>query len=164
MATKTKGKLGLSSKDINTPILQGLEFLCQTFGYEMDAWERAAYERTLKDINGGVIAEAAQVLVDQAAAGRKFFPVPKAPDWKAECAKVIERRRNEAYRDSLPALCSTCGHEKSHTGARWKTVTVNGVERLTTCDCRTVALEAADRVGQPIALPPSREDQMELGS
>lgn len=153
-------KTATSRAEINTPIRQGLEFLCQTFGYEMDAWERAAYERTLQGISAGVLREAARRLVDQAACGRKFYPIPKAPDWKAECAKVQERRRVEAYRDSLPAECPVCGHEKAYQGGRWKTVTVNGVERLTRCDCQTVAIEAMDRVGQLIALPESREDEV----
>ena len=82
--------------ELNTPVRQGLEFLCQTFGQEIDAWERAAYERTLKDIDAGVLGEAAQLLVDQAAAGRKFYPMPKAPEWKAACATVLTNRQKAA--------------------------------------------------------------------
>ncbi len=159
MATKAPkvGKLGLAAGDVNTPLLQALEFLCQTFGYEMDSWERKAYERTLAGLSAEVLTQGAQRLVDQAAAGRKFYPVPKAP-----CVKVQTQLRLAAYRDSLPILCPICEHEKSYEGARFKTVIENGVERLTQCDCRTAALDAADRVGQPLALPASREDLTEL--
>lgn len=140
MATKT-GKIGLGAKAINTPLLQGLEFLCQTFGAEIDAWERKAYERTLKDIDGGVIAEAAQLLVDEAAAGRKFYPIPKAPDWKAACVKVIQHRRKAIAENQPP--CELCH------GSRWKD-TENGLVR---CDCHVNLMAAMDAVGKLLELP-----------
>lgn len=152
MATKAaKGKLGLTAKEINTPLLQALEFLCQTFGHEPDPWERRGYERTLAGINGDVLTEAAQNLVDQAAAGRKFYPLPKAPDWKAECAKVMAAKRKAVAAIHL----ESCDHS-SHF------VEVNG--RQQRCPCWRRAQEAMAAVGQAIALPPSREDQMEIGS
>jgi hypothetical protein len=138
----TKGKLGLSSKEINTPLLQGLEFLCQTFGCELDAWERKAYERTLKGINGGVLAEAAQLLVDEAAAGRKFYPVPKAPDWKAACAKVIAKRQHAARMLHL----ADCDHS-----SQW---IENEKGQLERCPCWNRLQYALTTIGA-IALPPA---------
>lgn len=151
----TKGKLGMSAKEINTPILQGLEFLCQTFGYEMDPWERKAYERTLKDIDGGVIGEAAQLLVDQAAAGKKFYPMPKAPDWKAACVTVIAKRLKAAKEFHL----ADCTHS-----SQWiYNPETHADER---CPCYVRMMAAADAIGR-LSLPtpePSREDAMEIGS
>lgn len=148
MATRT-GKLGLGAKAVNTPLLQGLEFLCQTFGYEMDAWERKAYERTLKDIDGAILAEAAQVLVEQASAGRKFYPIPKAPDWKAECAKVMAAKRKLAAALHL----ESCEHS-SH-------FIENDKGLLERCPCWKRAQQAMEEVGQAIQLP-AREDAAEL--
>lgn len=151
MATKT-GKLGLGAKAVNTPLLQGLEFLCQNFGYEMDAWERRAYERTLKDIDGGVLGEAAQMLVDEAAAGRKFYPMPKAPDWKAACAKVITKRQAAARLFHL----ADCPHSSQWIDGP------NGVER---CPCWKRLQDALKTIGTidlpatQDALPPSTEYQ-----
>jgi len=150
MATKV-GKTGLGAGEINTPIRQGLEFLCQTFGYEMDAWERAAYERTLKDISADILAEAAQMLVDEAAAGRKFYPLPKAPDWKAAAAKVLNNRRKAAQLEQL----KNCQHLTGH----WREVIVNGVTRMARCECWEAGKAAADRIGAPLELPAVASDE-----
>ena len=114
---------------------------------------------SMRDVSPVIIEEAIANLIT---AGVTWMPKPG--ELKAECAKVMTRKRLEAYEDSLPALCPTCHREKDYKGARWKEVSINGVDRLVQCDCRTVALEAADRVGQAIALPPSREDALEVGS
>ena len=135
-----------------------------SFNGEMDSPKRKSYARMLDGIDVPIIEQALDRLIDENASGRKFFPMPTPADLKAVCAKVMTTKRLEAYEASLPDECQTCGREKSYKGARWKEVTVNGVDRMTQCDCRTVALQAADRVGQAIALPPSREDSLEFGS
>lgn len=137
----TKGKLGLSSTELNTPILRGLEFLCQNFGAEIDAWERRAYERTLAGIDPGVVAEAAQLLVDEAAAGRKFFPIPKAPDWKGACVKVIQKRRVAAA--ELHKDCDVCH------GSRW----IDTPQGMARCGCHVRMMAAMDAVGKLLELP-----------
>ena len=146
MASKSGG-------NVTTPIRKGLEFLCQTFGAEIDPWERRAYERTLKDVPDSVLVEAAQLLVDEAAGGRKFYPMPKAPDWKGACAKVISARRRKAFELNL----GQCPHphqlEAFIDGA--------GVERMRKCACWDVAKKAQEAIGQPLALAPSREDAAE---
>ena len=147
----TKGKLGLGANEINTPLLQGLEFLCQTFGCEIDSWERRAYERTLKGISGEILAEAAQVLVDEAAAGRKFYPVPKAPDWKAACSKVLNAKRKAAQLE----LLKNCPHLTGH----WREVVVNGVTRMARCECWEAGEAAANRIGAPLELPAMAGDE-----
>jgi len=136
-------KSAKSRDEINTPVRQGLEFLCQTFGHEMDAWERAAYERTLKDISPGVLADAAQLLVDQAAGGRKFYPLPKAPDWKAACATVIARRQKAARQLHL----ENCDHS-----SQW----IDGPNGLERCPCWKRLQSAIEEIGQ-LALPPPDE-------
>lgn len=139
----TKGKSGLPPKEINTPVRQGLEFLCQTFGVEIDAWERKAYERTLAGIDGSVIAEAAQLLVDQAAAGKKFYPMPKAPDWKAACTSVVTKRQLAARELHL----ADCEHS-----SQWIHNPETGREER--CPCWT-RLQQALRVIGTLALPPA---------
>lgn len=134
---------GASRKELNTPIRQGLEFLCQTFGYEMDSWERRAYERSLDGIAPDVLVEAAKMLVDDAAAGRKFYPMPKAPDWKAACAKVIMKRQLAARQLHL----ANCDHP-----SQW----IYNPETRTDerCPCWKRLQQALSAIGQ-LALPPA---------
>jgi hypothetical protein len=150
MATKT-GKLGIAADEIvASPILQGLEFLCQTFGYEMDSWERKAYERTLKGINGAVVIEAAQLLVDQASGGRKFYPIPKAPDWKGACSTVIAKRLAAAKALHL----GSCDHSSQF-------IFNADTRRDERCPCWTRMMTAVEEIGR-LELPPAREDVSEL--
>lgn len=132
--------------------------LATALSFDLDEAVIGVYWHALKDVPDGLRAD---VLME--AGNRKWFKFPKPAELKTLAAEIVASRRDAAYRASLPATCGTCGHGKAHTGARWKEVTVNGVTRLTTCDCRTAALQAADRVGQAIALPASREDAMEIG-
>lgn len=134
--------------EINNPVRQGLEFLCQTFGHEMDSWERAAYERTLKEVPASVIAEAAQLLVDQAAGGRKFYPIPKAPDWKAAAATVITRRQKAARALHL----ADCDHS-----SQWIDDGKGGLER---CPCWKRMQHAIEHIGS-LALPPATSEERE---
>ena len=119
--------------------------------------EATAYMLSLQDVPPTILNDAVAALLS-----RGVDWMPKPGDLKKECAAVMTHRRKEAYNATLPAECSTCGREKTYKGARWKEVSINGVDRLVRCDCQTVALQAADRVGQAIALPPSREDQTEI--
>src|SRR5688572_8609114 len=132
-------------EELNTAVRQGLEFLCQTFGHEMDAWERAAYERTLKGINPSVLTEAAQLLVDQAAGGKKFYPIPKAPDWKAACATVITNRQKAARQLHL----ADCDHS-----SQW---IENEQGQLVRCPCWQRMQAALTEIGT-LALPAAHEE------
>lgn len=137
-------KSAKSRDELNTPIRQGLEFLCQTFGHEVDPWERKAYERTLKGVAGDVLAEAAQILVDQAAGGRKFYPMPKAPDWKAAAATVIQRRLEAARKLHL----ADCDHS-----SQW----IDGEKGVERCPCWKRMQAAIEAIGQ-LALPAAVEE------
>lgn len=108
---------------------------------------------SLADVPKPIVAEAIAGLV---AKGVTWMPKPG--EVKAECAKVQERKRQQAYLAAIPEECPTCGREKAFEGARWKEVTINGVARLAPCDCRQLALQAAERAGQAIALPPAPGD------
>jgi hypothetical protein len=115
-----------------------------------------AFLVSLADVPAPVVASAVDRMLQRGAVW-----MPKPGELRAECAKVRDEARRRAYFASLPAVCPICDRAKDDQGPRWKTITVNGVERLTRCDCSVVAQQAALRVGDPIALPPSREDVRE---
>lgn len=77
--------------------------------------------------------------------------MPKPGDLKAECAKVMALKRKAAAALHL----DTCEHSS-------RFIDVSG--RMERCPCWKRAQQAMADVGQAIALPPSREDQMEIGS
>lgn len=131
-------------------VKQGLAFMTATFRAELDKPQVRAYVRALKDVPPDVLMDAAQLLIDEAAAGRKFYPMPLAPDWKGACAKVINQRRAVALK-ALGA-CAICD------GTRWLEKEVDGVKRLTRCYCFVKLLADADAVGKPLSLPPARDD------
>jgi hypothetical protein len=89
--------------------------------------------------------DAAEHLIDQAAAGRKFYPLPQAPEWKEACAKVIQTRRQDAFKLGT----SGCDHPsfmesyKDDAGVEWT--------RRCACYLRGKQLQAA--AGKPLALP-----------
>lgn len=121
--------------------------------------EGTAYILSMQDVSPAILEDAVGALVK-----RGITWMPKPGDLKAECAKVMHAKRLQAHDASLPDECPTCGREKDYKGARWKEITINGVERLVMCDCKRIALKAADRVGQALELPPSREDDREQGA
>ena len=122
-----------------------------SFNGEMDSPKRKSYARMLDPIPVDVIESALDRLINENAAGRKFFPMPTPADLKAACAKVVAERRKAAAALHL----ESCDHS-SH----W--IEIDG--RLRRCPCWTRAQAAMAAIGQAIALPPmSREDQMEIG-
>lgn len=133
------------------PVNDLLALLCSTFRCEIDSYQKRAYVRTLADIPGDVLLAAGDQLINASAGGRKFYPMPTAPDIKGACAKVITDRRKAAAALHLEG----CTHS-SH----WIDDGKGGHER---CPCWKRAQDAMASVGQPIALPPSREDQVEIG-
>jgi len=128
----------------NESVQSGLMLLCATFRAEVDKWQVRAYERALKEVPEAFILAGADRLIAEATAGRKFYPLPTACEWKAACAVEIA----EARKKVASLLLSTC----SHTG-HWETVTENGVEAVTRCACYRHAMKAMNTVAQPLALP-----------
>ncbi|NBQ41610.1 MAG: hypothetical protein EBU23_03345, partial [Mycobacteriaceae bacterium] len=55
-------------------------FLGATFRADIDALQLRAYARVLEGIADDVLLAAGEKLVDEAASGKRFFPVPTAAD------------------------------------------------------------------------------------
>ena len=70
---------------MTTPVQAGLAYLVSTFRAEVDSWQVRAYTKALAGIDAETVMAAAEHLIDQAAAGRKFYPLPNAPAWKEAC-------------------------------------------------------------------------------
>lgn len=123
-----------------------------SFNGEMDSPKRKSYARILEGIPVPFIELALDRLINENAGGRQFYPMPTPADLKAACAKVIAEARQSAFVAALgPGKCEHCH------GTRWKSIDVEGSERLTRCDCWTGALKAMNAVAQPLALPPAPE-------
>jgi hypothetical protein len=85
---------------------------------------------------------------------RKWFKFPQPSELNTIAAELMAQRRKVAFAHALPkgASCPTCH------GSRWREIEIDGVARNERCPCWQAALQAADRVGQMIALPLS-DDQ-----
>lgn len=124
--------------------------LVTAFGGEVDEVTTMVYRGLLRDIAPDVLFAGVNRLIKAAAAGQKFYPMPKPHDWIRACQDEIKQRRKEA----LQALgdCTLCD------GTRWVTVTLNGVECLTRCECWRIRQQVADAAGKLLALPPKKDD------
>lgn len=123
----------------------GLMLLCATFRAEVDQWQARAYHRALKDVPESFILAGADRLVAEAAAGRQFYPMPTAPQWKQACAAEIAQARQKASAVLL-GQCSHAGH--------WESVRLaDGTEAVRRCGCYRRALSAMDAIAAPLALP-----------
>ena len=108
--------------------------------------EGTAYIMSMQDVPPAILEAAVASLVN---AGVTWMPKPG--DLKAECAKVMATKRKAAAALHL----GNCEHSSHFIDGR------NGLER---CPCWKRAQRAMAEVGQAIALPPSREEALELGS
>lgn len=137
----------MSSKPVNDM----LALLCSTFRCEIDSYQKRAYVRALNGIPCDVLLAAADRLIGASAAGRKFYPMPTAPDVKGAAAEVMKDRRTAAAARHL----ADCPHSSQYI--------YNPDTRVDErCPCWKRAHDAMQAVGQPIALPQSREDVREL--
>lgn len=116
-----------------------------TFGGDADMVQRKAYARAIDGIPVAIIEAAIDALINEAAAGRKFYPMPTPPDLKGMCAKVMAAKRKAAAALHL----ENCDHD-SHF------IEIDGKNQR--CPCWDRAQQAMLDVGQAIALPPARED------
>lgn len=129
-------------------------FMVTAFGGEVDALSKRAYEMVLQGVPPDVLLEGVNRLVKRAAAGEKFYPMPKPHDWLRSCQDELLHRRAEALK-GLPE-CHLCD------GTRWRSMKDDkGVEWLERCDCWRLRLQAADAAGKLLALPPRREGDNE---
>lgn len=108
--------------------------------------EGTAYILSLQDVSPEILTAAVESMVKQGVTW-----MPKPGDLKAECAKVMAAKRKAVAAIHL----ESCEHS-SH-------FIENEQGRQERCPCWTRAQQAMAAVGQAIALPASREDQMELG-
>jgi hypothetical protein len=99
---------------------------------------------SMREVPAAVLEEAIASLVN---AGVKFMPKPG--ELKAECAKVMATKRKAAAALHL----ESCDHS-----SQW----VDGPNGLERCPCWKRAQQAMADVGQAIALPPSREEALEV--
>ena len=129
----------------STPIQAALAYLCATFRAEVDSWQVRAYQRALKDLDRETIMAAAEHLIDQAAAGRKFYPMPTAPEFKEACAGVIDRKRKAAF------ALGTSGCD--HPGYMEEYQDDKGVWWTRRCACYQRGKQLMEAAGQPLALP-----------
>lgn len=120
------------------------------FGGEVDEMTARVYRGLMRDIAPDVLFAGVNRLIKSAAAGKKFYPMPRPHDWMRACQDEIVQRRADAMKTL--GDCGICN------GSRWMTVTEEGVERLTRCDCWRLRLQAADAAGKLLALPAHRED------
>lgn len=134
---------------------RALMALATALGFDLDEAVVGVYWHALKDLPDDLRVE---TLLE--CGNRKWFKFPKPADVKELAAGLMDAKRKRVFFATLPPgdTCPTC------FGTRWKTVNVNGVNREDRCDCWKAAMQAMDRVGQAVALPPSREDAMEIGS
>lgn len=123
-----------------------LALLCSTFRLEMDSYQKRAYVRALNEIPGPILLAAADALINEAAAGRKFYPMPTAADVKGACAKVMAQKRKDAATLHLEG----CDHSSHFIECE------DGLLRR--CPCWKRAQQAMADVGQAIALPGSRDE------
>lgn len=123
------------------PVNDMLALLCSTFRCEIDSYQKRAYVRTLGDVPGDVLLAAADLLINESAAGRKFYPMPTAPDVKGACAKVLKQRQ-QAARD---LHLSDCPHS-----SQWVEDEKTG--RLKRCPCYERMQAAIASIGT-LALP-----------
>ncbi len=129
----------------------GLAYLCATFRAEVDSWQVRAYRRALATIPADIIMDAAEHLIDQAANGRKFFPLPQAPQWKEACATVIKARRQDAFKLGT----SGCDHPSFMESYQDE----NGVEWTRRCQCYLRGKQLMAAAGEPLALPAVTPDE-----
>lgn len=101
---------------------------------------------SMSDVPEVILTEAIANLVN---AGVTFMPKPG--EVKAACAAVVAKKR-KAVREHFLSACTHDSH--------WIDGPNGSVSR---CPCWVGLQKALEQVEKPIALPPSREDAMELG-
>lgn len=139
--------------ETRTPIRDCVAFLAVSFGkMDIEAPQTRSYERTLADVGdqADVLMKAAELLIDEHANGRQFYPMPKPSDLKGACAKVIELLRLKAFHDASIG----CDHPRYME----ELTREDGSTILQRCSCWKRGKQAMDAVAKPLSLPPSRED------
>lgn len=127
------------------PISNALAYLVATFRAEVDSYQVRAYQRALADIDGETVMAAAERLINQAANGRKFYPLPTAPEWKQACRDIIAQKRKAAFAVMTEA-CEHAAFMEEYQDER-------GVWWTRRCACYRQGIKAMAAAGRPLALP-----------
>lgn len=120
--------------------------LATALSFDLDEPVVGVYWHAMKDLPDALRVE---TLLE--AGNRKWFKFPKPAELKTLAAELMAEKRKAAAAIHL----ESCTHS-----SQW---TENEQGKQVRCPCWKRAQEAMERVGQAVALPPSREDQMELG-
>ena len=123
----------------------GLALLVSTFRADLDSYQVRAYKRALAGIDGETVLAAADHLIDQAAGGRKFYPLPSAPEWKQACASVIDTKRKAAFQIGIGG-CDHPSFLEEYQDER-------GVWWTRRCGCYQRGKQLMESAGQALALP-----------
>lgn len=129
--------------------------LATALGFDLDRAVISVYWHALRELPGEI-----RTAMFLKASEQRWFKFPQPAQLKTIASELVAERRKTAFWNSLPPgdTCPDC------RGSRWRSVVVNEVERLERCPCWQAALKAADRVGQAIALPASREDAIDMST
>lgn len=137
------------AEQTRSPIRDCVALLSVNFRADMEAPQTRSYERALRELaeQPEILMQAAELLIDEAANGRQFYPVPKPSDVKGACAKVIEVLRLEAFTKGTTG-CTHPRYLEEITREDGSTV-------LQRCSCWKRGKQAMEAVAQPLALPES---------
>lgn len=143
------------AEQTRTPVRDALAFLAVSFNkLDIEAPQTRSYERALVDVQEqpALLQKAAELLIDEAANGRQFYPMPKPSDVKGACAKVVEAMRLKAFAE----VSLLCDHQPKHYEELTRP---DGSTQFVRCSHWKAAHAAMEAVGQRIALPHyDRED------
>lgn len=136
------------AEQTRTPIRDALALLSVTFRADMEAPQTRSYERALADVKDQpeILQKAAELLIDEAANGRQFYPVPKPADLKGACAKVIEVMRLKAFSEAAEAC--------DHSPRFFEEITrEDGSTELRRCSHWKIGKASMDAIAKPLTLP-----------
>lgn len=130
-----------------TPIRDAVYFLSTSFRTEIDMPQTRSYERALAELKDKpeILLEAAELLVNEAANGRQFYPIPKPSDLKGACAKVIEGMRVKAFQEGAVGC--------THSSYLEELTRPDGTTYFQRCSCYQRGKLLSDAVAKPFALP-----------
>jgi hypothetical protein len=136
-----------------SPIKDAVALLSVSFRADMELPQTRSYERALKELadQPEILQQAVERLIDEAANGRQFYPLPKPSDLKGACAKVMAEKRRAAAALHL----EQCEHSSNF-------IYNPETRRDERCPCWKRAQQAMADVGQAIALPAAYSDPSEL--